>query len=221
LNVLGLMQLVESAPNAGGYPDCFQISNLVRQGYLRNADQVLQLLNVALHQSIGPAEGVAAGAAFRVARHGVLDQLPKVSSVLSNHQLPEDIRKASLQMGAHLWELSRRWEWAQSLHYEVDPMASEGGIHNAIAFGVLVSEATAQQVRAIAMYLFRAARMIIKSAVQSIPLDESVGQHLLSSLSPMISELAQVYADRPIDQVMALHPSLVLQVAMRDTIYPR
>ena len=221
MNVLGLVQLVESISAPGGYSDCFQITSLAQGGYLRNADQVKQILNMALHESIGPAEGVVAGAAFRAARHGEFDQLSKVSGALSNHLLPADIRSASLQMGTHLWELSRRWEWAQPIHSQVDPLANKDGVHNAVAFGVLVSETTAQQVRAIAMYLFRAARMIINSAVQTIPLDESDGLRMLSSLGPTISELAQNYADRPIDRIMALHPSLVLQAAMSGTIYPQ
>jgi urease accessory protein UreF len=221
LNVLGLVQLIESVPTAGGYSDCFQIPSLVRGGYLRDSDQVLHLLNLALQESIGPAEGVVAGAAFRAARRCELGQLSRLSSALSNHQLPAEIRTASLQMGTHLWELSRRWEWAQSIHGQINPLADEGGIHNAIAFGILVSETTAQQVRAIAMCLFRAARTIISSAVQAIPLDEKDGNRLLSTLGPMISELARNYADRPLDRIMALRPAMVLQAAMSGTMYPQ
>ena len=49
-----------------------------------------------------------------------------------------------------LWGMSRTWEWASGIHQQVDPIANETDLHHAVAFGALVSEATNNQVRAIA-----------------------------------------------------------------------
>ena len=48
LNLLGLMQLVDSAPTIGGYAQCFQINDLARRGLLRSEEQIGQLLEAVL-----------------------------------------------------------------------------------------------------------------------------------------------------------------------------
>lgn len=194
MNVLGLMQLVDSAPAVGGYADCFQVHVLARRGLLHSEEQILQLLDASLKSSIGPSDGVAVGWAFKAARQGDLADLPELASRLSGPDVPADIRMASLEMGTHLWEVSRHWDWAQAMHGQVEDLAASTHLHHAMVFGTLVSETTAQEVRAIALCLFSAAKAIIRAAVAAIPLDETVVLKLLSRLQPEISKLAYQYA---------------------------
>lgn len=215
MNVLGLMQLVDSAPSIGGYADCFQVNGLARRGLLSSEERIVQLLNASLQSSIGPTDGVAVGWAFKAARHGDLGELPQLASHLSGPEVPADIRAASLEMGTHLWEISRRWDWAQAMHGQVDALAPRTNLHHAMAFGALVSETTAQEIRAIAMCLFSAAKAIIRAAVAAVPLDEAVVLKLLSQLQPEISDLAcQCAACRP-ESIHALPPSEVVASVLR------
>ena len=215
LNVLGLMQLVDSAPAVGGYAGCFQVRALARQGLLRSEEQIVQLLDACLKSSIGPSDGVAVGWAFKAARQGDLAELPELASRLSGPDVPANLRLASLEMGAHLWELSRRWDWAQAMHVQVDGMAGPEALHHAMAFGALVSETTAQEIRAIAMCLFSAAKAIIRVAVDAIPLDETVVLKILSRLQPEISSLAHQYATCHSDAIHALPPAEVVESLVR------
>lgn len=215
MNVLGLMQLVDSAPAVGGYADCFQINSLARRGVLRSEEQILQLLDASLQSSIGPSDGVAVGWAFKAARQGDLADLPELASRLSGPDVPADIRMASLEMGTHLWELSRRWDWAQAMHGQVEDLAASTKLHHAMVFGTLVSETTAQEVRAIALCLFSAAKAIIRVAVSAIPLDETVVLKLLSRLQPEISELAHQYAVCRPETIHALPSAEVVASVVR------
>ncbi|MGC8540281.1 MAG: urease accessory protein UreF [Phycisphaerae bacterium] len=210
LNLLGLMQLVDSVPTIGGYAQCFQINDLARRGLLRSEEQIGQLLEAGLKSSIGPSDGVAVGWAFKAARQGDLAELPQLASCLSGPQVSADIRVASLELGAHLWELSRRWDWAQAMHSQVDSLALPTDLHHAMAFGALVSETTAQEVRAIAMCLFSAAKAIIRAAVTAIPLDEAVILKLLSRLQPEIADMAHHYAACHPETIHALSPAKVV-----------
>ena len=77
-------------------------------------------------------------------------------------------------------------------------------MHHAVAFGTLVSETTSSQLRAIATYLFNTARSIVLAAVRAIPLDETTGQRVLSSVQPTITELAAACVDKEPADILAL-----------------
>ena len=196
MNVLGLVQLTQVAQDYAGYSYCFGIDGLVQRKRLSSAEQLLALLKSALAAAVGPADGVASGIAFRAARAGDLNAIPEVCAVMSSGRVPAEMRLASLQMGQHLWEISRHWDWTQSVHEQLDDMARRHDLHHAVAFGTLVSETTSSQVRAIAAYLFNVARSIVAAGVRVIPLDETEGQHVLTTVQPTIARLAASCADK-------------------------
>ena len=96
------------------------------------------------------------------------------------------------------------------MHGQVDSLALPTDLHHAMAFGALVSETTAQEVRAIAMCLFSAAKAIIRAAVTAIPLDEAVILKLLSRLQPEIADMAYHYAACRPETIHALSPAKVV-----------
>ena len=161
MNVLGLMQLCNTAAPGGGYSYCFGLDSLAQKHQLTNAEQLLSLVEGLLLAAIGPADGVASGIAYRAAREGHLEDLPVVCQAMSSDRLPVEMRIASVQMGARLWECSRAWDWTANVHEQVDPLVRRYDLHHAVAFGALVAETTGSQVRAIAAYLLNIAKSII------------------------------------------------------------
>jgi urease accessory protein len=200
MNVMGLVQLCEAAQPVGGYGHTFGIEQMVRGGNLRSADQLKNVVTQVLEAAIGPADGVASGIAFRAARGGEFERIPEVCAVMSSDRLPHEMQLASLQMGQRLWVISRGWNWTGGLHQQLDDLAQHHDLHHAVAFGLLVSETTSSQVRAIATYLYNTARNMILAAVHAIPLEESAGMEVLSGVQPRIAELAAQCADKhPVD----------------------
>lgn len=207
MNVLGLVQLcgeTDSGRAGSAYCQCFGLEALARKHHLNSPDQLLTLVQGLLLAAIGPAEGVASGIAFRAARQGHLDDLPGVCNAMSSDRVPVEMRRASLQMGAALWEKSRQWEWAGSVHDQLDPLARTVELHHAVAFGALVAETTASQVRAIAACLLNTARSIIDSAVRAIPLDDIAAQRVLSSVQATIADLAARCVDKDPQSIVAV-----------------
>ncbi|MGN6370582.1 MAG: urease accessory protein UreF [Phycisphaerae bacterium] len=205
MNVFGLVQLCDAAQPVGGYSHSFGIEQMARQGRLRSPDDLLSYVESLLQGAIAPADGIASGIAFRAARAGKLEEIPAACEAMSSERLPMEMRLASLQMGTRLWSLSRTWAWAEPIHQQLDEMAVHTDLHHAVAFGALVSETTSSQVRAIATYLFNTAKGIILAAVRAIPLEESLGQHVLSTVQPTIAALAAAYADKGPGDIVPIH----------------
>ncbi len=195
MNVMGLIQLC-AYDQPGGYCQPAGVESLIQEGRVRSPEALENLVLSVLKSRIAPADGIASGIAFRAARGGMLDPLPEISAALSSGRLPADMREVSVQMGRHLWGVSRYWDWASAVHLQCDPVAEKIDLHHAVAFGALISETTSSQVRAIATYLFQTARSIVFAAVRAIPLDEIAGQRVLSDMQPAIAQLAAACADR-------------------------
>jgi urease accessory protein len=195
MNVLGLVQLCQCV-QPGGYGYALGLERLARTGQIHSPAQLAALVNGVLRARIGPAEGVAAGIAFRAARRGDYDCLPGLGDTLSARQQPELLRLASVHMGQRLWGVSRQWDWAGGLHQQLDDLTRHTDLHHAMAFGTLVSETTSSQIRAIATFLFNTARSIILAAIRAIPLDDAAGQRVLAEVQPTITAVAAACADK-------------------------
>ncbi|HVS72478.1 MAG TPA: urease accessory UreF family protein [Phycisphaerae bacterium] len=198
---MGLVQLCETLPPAGGYGHTFGIEAAARAGRIRSRRDLAGMVSRVLEGAIGPADGVASGIAFRHARAGSFEALPEVCAALSSERVPADMRLASVQMGTRLWAVSRGWGWAMSVHEQLDPLAEQTELHHAVAFGALVSETTSSQVRAIATYLFNVVKGMVMAAVRAAPLDEMEGHRVLSEVQGRIAELAATYADREAGEI--------------------
>jgi urease accessory protein len=196
MNVMGLVQLCEAAQPAGGYGHSLGIEGMVRGGRLRSPDELESVVTRLLDDAIGPADGIASGIAFRAARGGAFERISEVCAVMSSPRLPPSMQLASLQMGQRLWIMSRGWQWAASVHEQLDELAGANDLHHAVAFGLLVSETTSSQLRAIATYLYNAAKNMVLGAAREIPLEETTGMRVLSSMQSRIAELAAKYADK-------------------------
>ena len=166
----------------------------------RSPEELAAFVTTVLRDTLGPADGIAAGIAFRAARAGSLDILPEVGLALA--QRPVAPRLASVKTGEYLWGISRTWPWTRQIHEQVDPLASRTQLHHAMAFGALASETTSSQLRAIATCLFNTARNIILAACRVIPLPESEGERVLAGIGPEITELAGRYADRGAGEIL-------------------
>jgi urease accessory protein UreF len=192
VNVLGLVQLCQST-SPGTY--AFGIERLTR-GRATSAEELTDLVISVLRHDVAPADGVAAGIAFRAARRSAFEQLPEVCEALNTSHLPNPIRLESIHTGRRLWGMSRGWEWAAAVHDQLDAMAERTDLHHAVAFGTLVSETTASEARAIATYLFSTARGIVLTAIKAIPLDDATGQRVLAEVQGSIAEMAARCVDR-------------------------
>jgi urease accessory protein UreF len=192
LNVLGLVQLCQST-GPGSYT--FGIERLTR-GRPISPEELTELIKALLLHDVAPTDGVASGIAFRAARHGEYEQLPSICDALNTSHLPDPVRLESIQTGQRLWGISRSWDWATSVHDQLDPLAERTHLHHAVAFGALVSETTSSEARAIATYLFSTARGIVLTAIRAIPLDEAAGQRVLSEVQSAIAEMAGRFVER-------------------------
>ncbi len=193
MNVSGLVQLCQNLPV--GYSLCLGLPT-PPGGRISDSDELFARAAGMLENFIAPTDGIAIGLAFRAARTGNFDAIPTVCQAMSSDRVPGGLQLASLQMGQRLWELSRRWEWARGVHEEIDPLAAQAPLHQAVAFGILVSETMASQVRAVAVYLVSTMNAIVTAAITNIPRGQDAGRPVIEALQPRIARLAHACIDR-------------------------
>jgi len=194
LNMLSMVQLMAIAPQSGAYADCFQVERLIAEGAIRRPAQMENLLVKALKYAIGPLDGFAAGAVFDASRQGNFESLPALVDELCTADTPLGLRQASLNTGEYVWEFSRRWPWAEIIHSQLDGVTEQTGHYHAVAFGALISDATAQKARAVAACLMTAAKSLVLCAAKYLPMDLTQAQRVLNVVQPTIAQLALEYS---------------------------
>ncbi len=199
MNLAGLLQLVAPSAGESGYATYFTRLESDWINSPHPLDMVRTGLTSVLKDVIGPSEGIAAGIAFRAARAGDIAPFRELMQLLSMEKLPTDLCAASLRTGTALWERSRRWEWTSAVHEQLDPLTLPA-VHHAAAFGALVSETTANEIRAVTTYLYRAAQLLIRDAATSLRLDDASVQHVLCDCQEQITAMAPRFTGcRPAD----------------------
>ncbi len=195
MNMLSMVQLMDVAPpQSGGYADCFRVETLIAKGALKQPTEFKHLLVQALKLAIGPLDGFAAGAVFDASRHGDFSALPALVDTLCTANTPLSLQQASLSTGEYIWEVSRRWPWAAAIHDQLDGVTEQTGHFHAVAFGALISDATAQKARAVAACLMTATKSLVLCAAKYLPMDLNQSQRLLNDVQPTITQLAIEYS---------------------------
>lgn len=194
LNILSMIQLMDIAPPSGGYADCFRIESLIAAGRIQQPADVETLLVRVLKYAIGPLDGVATGEVFNASRNGDFASLPALVQALCVADTPLSLQQASLSSGEYIWEVSRRWPWARTIHQQLDGVTEKTGHFHAVAFGALISDATAQKARAIAACLMTAAKSLVFCAAKYLPMELNESQQVLNDVQPTIAQLAIEYS---------------------------
>ena len=206
MNLTGLLQLVAPQAAESGYATYFTRLESDWMTSPHSMDMVRTGMTAILRDYIGPSEGIAAGIAFRTARAGDIAPFQELMQLLSTEKLPIDLCAASLRTGTELWERSRRWEWTGPVHEQLDPL-TRPAVHHAAAFGALVSETTANEIRAVATYLYRAAQLLIRDAAASLRLDDVAVQHLLCDCQENIAAMVPRFTGCRAADIAAIAPN--------------
>ena len=189
MNLTGLLQLVEPTCTDSDYATYFGLLEPHSHRPVHSLEELHNAMTALLADVIGPTEGVAAGIAFRAMRAGEIKPFQELIEVLSNGRLPTDMCATSLRAGTALWERSRRWQWATPMHEQLDSLTAPA-VHHAAAFGALASETTANELRAIATYLYRSTRLLISASSVGLQIDETTARHLLTDCQENITTMA-------------------------------
>ena len=200
---LRLLQLSDSALPIGGYMHSWGLESAIARRQVFDAPTLEQWTRDWLRHSLGPLEGVLAGAAWRATTGA---QLLRAAEILTASLSPPTIRRASLQMGEQLASLGSTWGWSSAGIARFEREVGAEHRHHAIVFGLLARLAGADEGATLVSYLHQAAVGMIGAGVRSIPVGHTHGQQILSYLHDDLTRLLADLGGRDVETAGAGSP---------------
>ncbi len=220
---LRLLQISDSALPISGYTHSWGLEGAISRGLVHDAQSLETWTLRWLRTSIGPLEGVLAGAACREGRSGNPRGLRGLNDLADAAIVPPSLRTASREMGEQLMALATTWIWsAEVLRPFVDESRGESrSWHHPVAFGLLGAMAGGEPEDVLTAYLHQAALGMITAGVRAIPVGHTHGQQVLAYLHDEIRELAANLADRGADTAGAGCPFYEILCDEQTRLYSR
>lgn len=215
--LLRLLQLASPALPVGAYTYSEGLETVVQMGQITDAMSLQQWLEHELHYGAIRVETAIALRAYDCAQQGNLQGLSDCNNWLSAFRETEELREQSWQMGR---SLSR-------LVVELDPQLSErmnacGDLcHFAIAFAVTAAHWQIDRHTALLGYLQSWATNLINAGIKLIPLGQTTGQRLLSTLHPHLIAAVDTVLAQPHDSLECCGWGVAIASMNHEILYSR
>jgi urease accessory protein len=220
---LRLLQISDSALPISGYTHSWGLEAAISRGLAHDAASLESWARFWLCESLGPLEGVLAGAACRAGQSGAATGVADLNRLASTTIVPPSTRHASREMGEQLVKLGSTWPWSRSAlapYLQHMNQISEGW-HHCVAFGLLGVIAQASPAEVLTAYLHQAILGMIAAGVRAIPLGHTHGQQVLAYLHDDIRELVPALCERDAQTAGTGCPSYEVLCHEQTQLYAR
>jgi urease accessory protein len=204
-----LLQFADGLFPAGAYAHSFGLETYVQEGRVCDRAGLEDFLAGLLHGSAGPCDGVAIGAALRMACADDEPGLLALDADLDALRSASELREASRQMGRQTLRIAAELcadDRLRRFAEHADAGRTPG--HHPLVFGLLGGVFAWPERDAILAYLQAAAAAVVSAALRLMPLGQLEGQKALWAMGPRIAALASAAAGRGPADLQSFTPGL-------------
>lgn len=225
--LLRLLQLASPALPVGAYSYSEGLETLVEQGVVTTPSALAGWLEQELAYGLVAIDAAAVGLVHRAATQAGLGQgnfvpdtdfLAPLNQQLSALRDSEETRQQSWTMGRALVRM------ATHLHADLEPWLRTPGnpCNFAVVFALVAVRWQIEPRSTVLGYLHSWAANLMTSAVKLIPLGQTVGQHLLLDLYPVLEESCdRALATQSLDDLYLSSWGTTLATMQHETLYTR
>ena len=217
-SLLQLMWLVSPALPIGGfsYSECLEAA--VDSGLVATENEVSTWLGDQLHQSLARCDLSAVAQAITAWRAADHDRVAELNAWVLQTRESSELRAQSEQMGRSLLEWLRNHTTAEATHIEL--LANQQPTYP-IAFALAASATMAPLRSCLLGYAFGWAENMVQAAIKSVPLGQSAGQRILSSLAAQIPASVDHALSMEDNDRQAFSPMLAILSSRHEVQYSR
>ncbi len=207
--LLAILQFADGLFPAGGFAHSFGLEVYAQAGIVRDRAGLEEFVRAHLTGSAAPSDAVAVACAARGASVGDLAACVELDARLEAMKWVPELRSASIQMGHQTLRVGAALgndAFVGELAAAVEQGRTPG--HHAVVFGVLTGRHGAEPETTAAAYLHSTAVLLVNAGLRLLPIGQLDGQRILSTLRPLLIELAARAAAAGGDDLWSFAPAL-------------
>lgn len=220
--LIRLLQLSDPALPVGGFSHSAGLETYVQLGIVKDAVTAEAFVRGMLSQNIHFTD-----AAFVSLTHDAIttmqaDEIKQLDELCTAVKLPKEMRQASQKLGARLIKIFQSVcnnDWLNQYAAAIQAKQLTG--HYCIAFGIIASTLQITKADALTGFYYNAAAGFVTNSVKLIPLSQQVGQELLFSLQPLITQLVQNNLQPDKEMIGVCCPGFDIRSMQHEQLYSR
>jgi urease accessory protein len=213
---IGMMQLSDSFFPSGMYTTSSGLEAIFySQRRKMKSEELRDLIKVFLEYQIGPADCTALGNAYELVSTNNLESLLEVDNTIHAMKLVKEIREASSRSGTQVLRCIRSFSANSEILDNYLAALKEGKAHGPypVALALAAKIFSIPKRKAGLMMLYAFSISIIGAALRLGMLQHFDGQRIIDELKPTISKTAELFINRPIDDIWQFAPQLdIIQI---------
>lgn len=217
-SLLQLMWLASPALPVGGFSYSEGLEAAVECGLVSDEASAANWLVDQLHLSLGRADLAVVAKAIGAWRRKDLSHVRELNDWVLQTRETSELRLQSEQMGKSLLEWLRNHDTASK--EDIQACADLKPTYP-VAFALAASATKASVRDALHAFAFGWAENMMSAAIKSVPLGQSAGQRILSSLANAIPEAVEQAMRISDSERQAFSPMLAILSAQHETQYSR
>lgn len=220
--LLRLLHLCDPALPIGGFSHSAGLETYVQLGLVKDAATARAFVTNMLSQNIHYTDAAIVSLIFDAIIANELDEIKQLDDLCTAVKLPKEMRQASQKLGARLIKIFQPLHNNELLNrYAAAITSKELHGHYCVAFAIIAHILQIVKTDALTGFYYNAAAGFVTNCVKLVPLSQQVGQELLFSLQPMITELVQNNQQPDKDMLGLCCPGFDIRSMQHEQLYSR
>lgn len=215
-----LLQINDSLFPIGGYAHSYGMETYIAKGIITGKAEAKSYIESSLELNLLNSELLGIKLAYNYSSFNNLPKILELEDIMKASKAAEEIRLASLRLGSRFLKAVDAMNLKnQNSVFERYRLEKEH--HYAIAYGVLCQSVQISQYDACAHFLYAQASAMVTNLVKSVPLKQSNGQEILSSLYPVFHRLLEKLEDLGEEEFCRSTPGFEIRCMQHECLYTR
>jgi urease accessory protein len=220
--LLRLLQLCDPALPVGGFSHSAGLETYVQMGIVKDAATAKAFVTGMLSQNIHYTDAALVSLVYDAITNNQATEIKHLDDLCTAVKLPKEMRLASQKLGVRLIKIFQplcNSNWLNWYATAIGTKQLHG--HYCIAFGIIAQGMQIPKSDALTGFYYNAAAGYVTNSVKLVPLSQQVGQELLFSLQPLITELAQINQQPDKDMLGLCCPGFDIRSMQHEQLYSR
>lgn len=218
-----LLQINDSQFPIGSYTQSYGLETYVQKGIVKDGESAKAFLQAQLYSSLLYSELLPVKLAYSYSKDKNMDKIKELERLSLVSRSPKELREASLKLGKRFIKTVEGLTVDGSLDFfqNYKDSCQAIGLSHPVAYGVFCGVVGLEESLVLSTYLYSQISGFVTNSVKLVPLSQTEGQQILSSLGQELTNVVEMLKYLGEDDLFLSCPALDIRSMEHEKLYSR